>query len=114
MLKLKDVQDRIDELEAREDTALAQMQNLAWLYVVRDHLQGSEVAEQKAEEKGVAKGVDPQAYVSGEQPSEFWTYARSASADDLFKIFEQWAEELKVVYPKAYDRLIEMLKGNEQ
>lgn len=111
MLKIKDVQDRIDELEAREDAALAQMQNLAWLYVVRDHLQDSEVRERKAEEDGVASGINPEAFVSGEQPSEFWTYARNLKAEELFRVFEQWAEELKVVYPKAYGRLIEMLKG---
>lgn len=111
MLKLEDVEARIRELEAREDTALAQMQNLAWLYVVRDHLEGAQDRERKTEAEGVAAGANPEAFVSGEQPSEFWTYARNLKAEELFRVFEQWAEELQVVYPKAYDRLIEMLKG---
>lgn len=94
MISLDSVESSILELE-QKDTSFTNCERLAWLYIVRDHLRGYSVA--------TGEPLD----ISGE--SEFLKAVNGKNADAAWKIMDELAEDIKLLHPKMYDKLLEKI-----
>ena len=100
MLNLETINKEILDLEHR-DTTYATCERLAWLYIVKDHLQHEEQPIKAA----------PIQTMTPLDGSEFLQVASSVKWDDLLNVLNEHMEAIKIVYPKEYDALIAKIKA---
>lgn len=96
MVSVEEVEREILELEHR-DTSYAVVERLCWLYVVRDHLRKSEVAEQAAQPAKMTGDL-------GE--SDFLVAASMVPLSDLMAVLDEHMEAIKVICPREYQALM--------
>lgn len=93
----KDVIDKeILELE-KHDTTYATCERLAWLYIIRDHMQEPVVTEKTKSAVGV----------SGE--SDFMKAVSGKATDLVICVLDEFMETLKIVNPRLYDGVMRKL-----
>lgn len=89
MISLETIDNEIMELEKR-DTTFAVAERLAWLYIVRDHIQ------------------TPQADVKtlATHGSEFLNACSGIPADQVLAVLDEHLELIRAVFPKEYTALL--------
>ena len=95
MVSLDLVNESILELE-QKDTSFANCERLAWLYIVKDHLQG--YIEPK-ESKTTVKGN-----------SEFLQAVNNKNPELIWPVLDELVEVVKITQPRVYDKLIKSIK----
>lgn len=102
MVDPDEVEKEIISLESR-DTTYAVCERLAWLYIVRDHLNG--VAQNTTAK---AAYVEPE--TTGELgESEFLRAASGKPIDEVMRVMDEYMATLHIVSPRAYDSIMSKL-----
>lgn len=91
MLNAEVIDREILELE-HHDTTYATCEKLAWLYIVRDHMNGSQQVQSKP--------------VTTSGKSEFLNALNGKDSVNAWSIMDELMETLKAIYPKAYSRVM--------
>lgn len=94
MVDLETIEREINELEARGDTTYSLCERLSWLYVCRDHLRPANGETRLTQE------------LSG---SEFLEASSGVPYPTLMKVIDDHVNAIRVVYPKAYDDLMDKI-----
>ena len=97
MVDLDTIDREIHDLEARGDTTYSLCERLAWLYIVRDHI-----------EPPTDKTKDIVRFVGG---SEFLDCCAGINYNDLMEIMNTHMEALKVVCPKEYYAVMDKIRS---
>ena len=95
MVDLDEIEIEIKQLEARGETTYSLCERLAWLYIVRDHL----------EEKPQQRRTDR---MGG---SEFLEACSDIPCERLLSVIDQHMQVLKVVQPKEYDAVMGRIRA---
>lgn len=95
MLSMDTINSEILNLE-KHDTTFATCEKLAWLYIVRDHLNGYTKPE--------AAKID----TFGD--SDFMKAISGRSADEVWRIMDELMDTLKVVNPRLYDGVMRRIQ----
>lgn len=95
MINLEKINSEIIEME-KHDTTYATCERLAWLYIVRDHL------------NGYAKQSMLTVDVTGE--SDFMRAVSGKSADEVWGIMDELMNTLKVVSPNLYNGVMRKIQ----
>lgn len=96
MISIEELDKTILELE-QHDTTYATCEKLAWLYVVKDHLQPA----QKMDPRSIEKSGD----------SEFLSVCEGKQVEKVLSVLDEHFECIKVLYPREYNAVIEKIKG---
>lgn len=96
MISVDELDKTILELEQR-DTTYATCEKLAWLYIVKDHLQPI----QKTSQVNIEKSGD----------SEFLLICEGLPAEKVLNVINEHMECIKALYPREYNAIIEKLKN---
>ena len=97
MVNIDIINGEIASLEQKETTYVV-VERLAWLYIVRDHLQIGTAPH----DVNVSRETVPEIKMN----SEFLDVCKGVNIEDLLNIIDEHMEVLKVVYPKEYDAII--------
>lgn len=111
MISIDEIDKTILELE-QHDTTYATCEKLAWLYVVKDHIDTTHVANtsaQQDESTTGARGVVPESY-----RSEFLAAASNVDIVELLNILDEHMNVIKVLHPREYESLMKMIKEKKQ
>lgn len=92
MINIDTIEQEILDLEKR-DTTYATIERLAWLYIVRDNLNGP------VKTTGDLRG------------GGFRAACSNVSIDALLEVLEEHFDAVRVLYPKEYDLVIEKIKS---
>lgn len=96
MINLDEIDREIHDLEARGDTTYSLCERLAWLYIVRDHLNPP------------TDSADNLVRFMGN--SEFLELCNGINYNDFMQIIDTHMEALKVVCPKEYNAVIDKIR----
>lgn len=101
MISLDEIEREIKELEARGDTTYSLCERLAWLYIVRDHIQ---------------RGDSGVSFLNGNRTgnlhgSAFLESCAYVNFADLMQIMNEHMEAIKIVCPKEYDVVISKIRS---
>lgn len=94
MINIELIEQEIIELEKR-DTSFATVERLAWLYVVKDHLNAPEGAKMTSELIG----------------SEFLDACSNVPINSLLSLLGEHFEIIKAMYPKEYQTIIANIRA---
>lgn len=93
MIDLKSINEEIADLESK-DPSYPVMEKLAWMYTVRDHMEG-----------GNTTRTAPQ--MSGD---EFLSACSGCDMVSLFSILDEHMEAIQVIHPREYMALIRKIQ----
>jgi hypothetical protein len=94
MISKEIIEREILEREEK-DTTYANCERLAWLYIIRDHLNGQEVTQ-------------PQALlVRGE--SDFLKAVSGKDSVKVWAVIDELAQTIKAIHPRLYDGVMRRL-----
>ena len=93
MISIDTIENEILELEAR-DTSWSNVEHLAWLYVVRDHLKKPTCDESTGELIG----------------DEFVAACSNVPMQALMNILSEHMEAINLLYPKEFDAIMAQIK----
>lgn len=97
MVSIETIEEEILDLEKR-DTSYAVCERLAWLYIVRDHLESSmRPMAMSAQETDALTG------------SDFLEVASCVDYAALMGILDRYMECIKAVCPKEYDAVMSQI-----
>jgi hypothetical protein len=96
MISLETIEQEILELETR-DTTWTNVERLAWLYVVRDHLVNNR------------RGELLETFVS-DNLGEFLDACNGLALPEILSVLNEHLEAIKLIYPREYDLIIQRLK----
>lgn len=115
MIDLREIEETIEQLK-REGSTVAQAQKLALLYIARDHM---------LEEDAKTAPVIPAASYAAAPPdladdapvvpdytedaSEFLQACAGRDVRDVLGVVDQHMEAIRIVYPKQYAIILQML-----
>lgn len=93
MIDLKSINEEIKSLEEKEPSYPI-MEKLAWMYTVRDHIEGSNSAKSAPQMSG----------------SEFLTACAGCDMKSLFSILDEHMEAIQVIHPREFQTLIRKIQ----
>lgn len=110
MISIDEINKTILELE-QHDTTYATCEKLAWLYIVKDHIDNTHAtpSAQQDESTTGARGVVPESY-----KSEFLAAASNVDITELLDILDEHMNVIKVLHPREYESLMKMIKEKKQ
>lgn len=91
MLNLEEIDRTILELE-NHDTTYATCEKLAWLYVVRDHINNNQIKSYNL------------------RGSEFLNLCSGVEIPKLLDVINEYMDVVKVLHPKEYDSVTNRIK----
>lgn len=94
MISIEEIDRTISELEGR-DTSFANCEKLAWLYIVRDHVQPSQ--ENQAQPTSSGGGSDFLEAVNGKDSVRVWT------------IMDELMTTMHTLQPRIYTAVLQRL-----
>ena len=106
MSSIDEINKTILDLE-QHDTTYATCEKLAWLYVVRDHIDAPRIQNNECVEARTDKS--PESYAS-----EFLIAASNVDVSSLLNILNEHMEVVKLLHPREYEALIEKIKELKQ
>lgn len=112
MIDLQEINETIDQLRRKGDSIKAAEQ-LALLYIARDHMQREEDAriERSEREMGAySQAAAPDVLVL-EPDSEFLAACNGAPMGEVFAILDAHMETIRVLYPREYEAIVARIKG---
>lgn len=83
----------------KKDTTYANCERLAWLYIVRDHITGQQVAQP------TPLSVDP--------TSEFLSLVDGKYSTAVWAIMDDLMDTIRVTAPRVYDSIVRKIKEIE-
>ena len=102
MINLDIINGEIASLEQKETTYVI-VEKLAWLYIVRDHIQmGVE-----SRSLNVSRETTPKI----ESTSEFLSVCSEVDIESLLNVLNEHMDVIKTVYPKEYTAIIDRIKS---
>lgn len=96
MISIEELDKTILELEQR-DTTYATCEKLAWLYVVKDHLQPIQKMDPRSVEKSGG--------------SEFLSACEGKPVEKVLQVIDEHMECIKALYPREYNAIIEKIRS---
>lgn len=102
-MNIEEIRKEIDKLE-EADTSWQNVQRLAWLYTVQDHLSADKVPI-------VANKVQN---VMPEYDGEFGEVVSGAKLDDVMNVLNEHMEVVKMLLPKEYNAVISRIKESPE
>lgn len=96
MIDIEEIEREIQKLEARGETTYNICERLAWLYVVRDHLN----------DKGGTKQTKQRSRSGFTGDSEFLEASSKIEFDELMRIMDEHMNAIKVIAPKEYQLIM--------
>lgn len=97
MISLDEVERTILDLE-QKDTSYAVCERLAWLYIVKDHIQP------KTRMNEIEKDIAPISY-----ESEFLATVSGKDMEQVLSVLDKHMECVKLIYPSEYAEIIRMI-----
>ena len=94
MIDVEAIENEIAALEG-EETTYETCEQLAWLYVVRDHV-------------GSSRAVDPMPELHG---TEFMEAVSGRSAAGVMRVLAEHMEAIRVVAPREYEKVLDRLRA---
>lgn len=98
-MKISEIQEEIAKIEAA-DTTWQNVQRLAWLYTVQDHLSADKVPV-------VANRIQD---VMPEYNGEFGKAVSGAKLDNVMNVLNEHMAVIKILLPKEYQAVIDRIK----
>lgn len=92
MISLDELNKTILDLETNRDTTYATCERLAWLYIVRDHINSKQSKEPLN--------------VSGSSSSEFLQAVNGKSGEAVWNIMDELMSAIKTLHPRMYDSVL--------
>lgn len=99
MINIEEIEKEISELESKE-TTYANVEKLAWLYIVKEHYTKSE-REIEIQETQLFPKVNK---------TEFLNIASKAPTEEVLNIMDNHLSSIKVLYPREYDNIIRKIQ----
>jgi len=93
MISIETIEQEIIELE-RKDTSYAVVERLAWLYIVRDHLNAPDLTESTGELIG----------------GEFAQACSNVPMQGLIEILAEHMDGIRALYPREYEAILRKIK----
>lgn len=104
MISLDEVNKTIFELETQHDTTYNVCEKLAWLYIVRDHVDATRCASNDVSQPA-AREMSPESYAS-----EFLIAASNVDVASLLDVLNEHMEVVKLLHPREYESLIKKIR----
>lgn len=98
-MNISEIEEEITKLE-QADTSWQNVQRLAWLYIVQDHLTADKVPIIANKVQNVMPGYG----------GEFGEVVSGASIDNVMNVLNEHMAVVKVLLPKEYQAVIERIK----
>ena len=111
MISIDEVNKTILELE-QHYTTYATCEKLAWLYIVKDHIDATHVATTSAprdESTTSAREMSQESYAS-----EFLIAASNVDVASLLYVLNEHMEVVKLLHPREYESLIKKIRELKQ
>lgn len=100
MISIDEINKTILDLE-QHDTTFATCEKLAWLYIVRDHIDATRVASNDA----MTRETSPEM-----EGSEFLEAASRCDVASLLEVLNEHMNVVRALHPREYASLIDKIK----
>lgn len=98
-MNTSEITEEIIKLE-EADTSWQNVQRLAWLYIVRDHLMSDRVPVVANKIQNVMPGYS----------GEFGEVVSGVSVDDVMSVLNEHMQVVKILLPKEYEAVINRIR----
>lgn len=92
MISYEEIEKEILTLE-KKDTSYAVIERLAWLYIVKEHMEES----------------SPEKRIERTKGSDFLIACDGKPIDTVLKIIDEYMQSVKEIYPKEYQYVVKLI-----